>query len=179
MRFTLPLHAPQEPPPELLRAARGSYIALTLLAAAAINLLTLPDLITRVRPDFLALLVVYWSLHSPHRLGYTTVWLLGLIMDVAGGAWFGQHALVYTLLLYLGTLFQRRIIMFALVYQVFHIGALLLVTQLVTLALRAMAHHDFPGLTYFLPTLIGAAIWPVLIALLRVPMRQTPDQESV
>lgn len=179
MKFNLPISAPQEPPPELLRAPRGSYIALSLLAAAALNLLALPDLITRVRPDFLALLIVYWALHSPHRLGYTVVWLLGLVMDVAGGAWFGQHALVYALLLYLGTLFQRRIIMFALVYQVFHVGALLGVTQLVALALRAMAHQDFPGLTYFLPTLIGAALWPVLIALLRAPLRQTPDQEPV
>lgn len=179
MRFSLPAGPPAEPPPELLRAPRGSYIALSLLTAAMLNLLALPDLIARVKPDFVALLILYWTLYNPYRLGYTVVWMLGLIMDVAGGAWFGQHALSFTLLLYLGAVFQRRIIMFPLVYQVFHVGALLLSTQIVTLALRTMAGHEFPGLTYFLPSLIGASLWPVLITLLRAPLRQSPEQESV
>lgn len=179
MKFSMPMNPPHEHQPELLRAPRGSYIALSLMAAAMINLLALPDLIARVTPDFLALLILYWTVHNPYRLGYTTVWILGLIMDVAGGAWFGQHALSYTLLLYLGAVLQRRIIMFPLVYQVFHVGALLLVTQLVTLILRAMADTGFPGFTYFLPTFIGAALWPVLTALLRAPLRQGAEQESV
>lgn len=176
MKFSFPVPAHTEPPPELLRPPRGSYIAFTLLVAVMFNLVSLPDLISQVKPDFVALIIVYWSLHSPYRLGYIVVWLLGLVMDIASGAWFGQHALAYTLLLYLSTVFQRRIIMFPLIYQVFHVGTLLLVIQLVTLVLRLMGDEDFPGFLYFLPTLIGALLWPLVITSLRAPMRQVTDQ---
>ncbi len=177
-RFGVALTPSASPPPELLRPARASYIALTVLLAAILNLLALPELITRVKPDFIALILIYWTIFHPDRVSFTIVWTLGLLMDVASGSLFGQHALAYTLMLYLAALFHRRIIMFPMPYQVFHVGTILLLAQLVTLALRSVAGSDFPGPTYFLPSLLGAALWPLVTALLRAPLRQSPEQDA-
>ena len=178
MKFSLPMSTPVGQPPELLRPARGSYIALSVMVAALLNLLSMPDLISRVRPDFIALVFIYWTIYHPYRIGFFLVWTLGLVMDVANGSLFGQHALAYTILVYLAGVFHRRVIMFALVYQLFHVGTMLLVAQVVTLALRAIAGSDFPGLTYFLPSVIGAALWPLMTTILRAPLRQGQEQDA-
>ncbi len=179
MKFGLNLSPPAGHPPELLRPARLSYIALTILAAALVNLLSAPELILRLKPDFIALVLIYRTIFHPYRLGFTSAWLLGLVMDVANGSLFGEHALAYTLMLYLAGVFHRRIIMFPLGYQIFHVLVILVLTQIVTLIVRMAAGSDFPGFFYFLPSMTGAAIWPLLTTLLRAPLRQSNDQDAV
>ncbi len=178
MKFGVNLNPPAGHPPELLRPARVSYIALTVLAAALVNLLPTPELIMRVKPDFIALVVIYWTIFHPYRVGFTSAWLLGLFMDVANGSLFGEHALAYTLMLYLAGVFHRRIIMFPLLYQIVHVLVILVLTQVVTLIVRMVGGNDFPGLFYFLPSVTGAAIWPLLTTLLRAPLRQTNEQAA-
>jgi rod shape-determining protein MreD len=172
------LAPPVERPPELLRPARMSYIALTVLFAILMNLLALPDLIMRVKPDFIALIVIYWTIFHPYRIGFALAWLLGLLMDVSNASVFGEHALAYTLMVYLAGVFHRRIIMFPLGYQVIHVLVILTLIQLLTLAIRLLAGSQFPGPTYFLPSLIGAGLWPLVTTLARAPLRQSPEQDA-
>lgn len=174
--FSLP--SPGSRPPELLRPARASYIALTVMIAAMLNLLSLPEIITRVKPDFLALILIYWTVFHPERVSFTVVWMLGLAMDVASGSLFGQHALSYTLILYLSALLHRRIIMFPLGYQVFHVVVVLIIAQVAALALRSIAGSDMPSWSYFLPSVTGAILWPLISTMLRAPLRQTPEQNA-
>ncbi|MFN0314286.1 MAG: rod shape-determining protein MreD [Burkholderiales bacterium] len=179
MKFGFSMSTPAAQPPELLRPARMSYIALTILAGALFNLLSAPELITRLKPDLIAMMVIYWTIYHPYRLGFTSAWLLGLFMDVANGSLFGEHALAYTLMLYLAGVFHRRIIMFPLAYQIVHVLVILLLTQVVTLIVRIVAGSDFPGFYYFLPSVTGAALWPLLTTVLRIPLRQSNERDAV
>ena len=49
-------------------------------------------------PDLLALVLVFWNVHQPRRVGVGLAFMFGLLMDVHQGALLGQHALAYTLL---------------------------------------------------------------------------------
>jgi rod shape-determining protein MreD len=46
---------------------------------------------------------------------------------------------------------------------------------LIVLAVRLVAGADFPGYKYFMGSLIGGALWPIVSGLLRLPQRRKSD----
>ena len=83
-------------PQEILLPVRGSFIVVTLIAALLVNLLPWSGAALWIRPDFVALVVLYWCIEQPRKIGFLAPWLLGLFMDIADGSLFGQHALAAT-----------------------------------------------------------------------------------
>ncbi|MCW5623399.1 MAG: rod shape-determining protein MreD [Burkholderiales bacterium] len=162
---------------EILLPVRTGYIVLTLVVAVVLDLVPMPGWLAWVWPDFVAIALVYWGVFQPRRVGLLVAWVLGLLMDVADASLFGQHALAYCLLLYGAIFLHRRIQMFPLAYQVAHVAVMLLGQQLLQLLLRLAAGGDFPGITYFASSLTAAALWPVLVALLRLPLRRRSDSD--
>jgi len=169
----------RDPPQEILRPVRTGYIALTLLTALIFNLLALPEVLSQLRPDLIALTLIYWVVYHPRRVGFLPAWLLGLTVDVADGSLFGQHALAYAVLMYLAILLHRRILMFGMRQQIVHVAAILLISQVIMLGVRMIAGSDFPGALYFVPSLVGGALWPLLFNLIRIPLRPRSDPDVV
>jgi rod shape-determining protein MreD len=145
--------------------------------ALLVNLLPWSGYLLWVKPDFVALVVLYWCIEAPRKIGFLAAWLLGLVMDVADGTMFGQHALAYTILAYAGIVLHRRVRMFALTPQVLHVIPLLLMNDLIVLGIRVLAGADFPGFRYFIGSFVGGALWPVMVALFRMPRRPQPDPD--
>ncbi|HEV2009350.1 MAG TPA: rod shape-determining protein MreD, partial [Burkholderiales bacterium] len=110
---------------------------------------------------------------------FTAAWLMGLIMDVADGSLFGQHALAYSVLAFAGIVLHRRVLMFTMKDQILHVIPLLLVNDLIVFVIRKLAGADFPGLGYFVGSFIAAALWPVLSFLLKLPQQPAPDPDDV
>lgn len=162
---------------EILLPARPGFIAATLVAAFLLNLLPWGGTLATLTPDFVAVLLLYWSIHQPRRLGFTPGFLLGLAMDIAEASLFGQHALAYTVLTYGAITLHRRILMFGIRHQVLHVLPLLVVAQLIMLIVRLAAGASFPGMSYFVASLAGAALWPALAVLLQLPQRPRPDPD--
>ena len=167
------------PPQEILLPVKTRYIALTLVSALVLDLFALPGVLQQIRPDFIALTLIYWVVYHPRRVGFLPAWFLGLIMDVADGSLFGQHALAYAVLMYLAILLHRRIVMFGMRHQIVHVAAILIASQLIMLGVRLMAGADFPGAPYFAPSLLGAAMWPLLFNVIRVPLRPRSHPDAV
>ena len=160
---------------EILRPVRFGYIALTLFVALMGNLLAIPAVLQLLRPDLIALTLIYWVVYHPRRVGFMPAWILGLGMDVADGSLFGQHALAYAVLMYLAILLHRRIVMFGMRQQLLHVLVILASAQGVMLLVRMAAGADFPGVLYFAPSVIGALLWPGLFTLIRRPLRPRAD----
>ena len=129
-------------------------------------------------PDFVALVLVFWGVHQPRRVGIGLAWTLGLLLDVGNDALIGQHALSYSVLAFLALAVHRRILWFPLWQQALHLLLLLLSTQLLTLVIRLAAGASFPGWTYFAGSFICAALWPVLSFLLLLPQRQAEMKDE-
>lgn len=166
-------------PQELLLPVRPGFIVLTLVAALLCNLLPWSGWAMWLAPDFVALIVLYWCIHEPRKIGFLTAWSLGLLMDIADGSLFGQHALAYIILAYAGMVLHRRVQRFAMTQQILHVIPLLLFTDLVVLLVRALSGADFPGYLYFLGSFSGAALWPAMTHLLKLPQRPRPDPDRV
>ncbi len=166
-------------PHEILLPVRAAFIVFTFFAALLINVLPWSGWWLAVKPDFVALVVLYWCIQQPRKVGFTCAWLLGLVMDVAEGSLFGQHALAYSVLAFAAIVLHRRVLMFTLRDQVLHVLVLLLLNDVLVLAVRMLAGAAFPGLSYFIGSLTAAALWPALSFLFKLPQRPTPDPDRV
>lgn len=173
------MSGPSMTPQVLLLPVRPGFILLTLAAALLANLLPWSGWLGWLVPDFVALIVLYWCVHEPRKIGFLAAWSLGLLMDIADGSLFGQHALAYIILAYAGMVLHRRVQRFSMGPQVLHVIPLLLFTDLVVLLVRAISGADFPGFAYFLGSFTGAALWPALTFVLKLPQRPRPDPDRV
>jgi len=166
-------------PHEILLPVRQRFIVFTLAAALLANLMPWPGVALAVKPDFVALLVLYWCIEQPRRIGFVVAWLLGMFMDVADGALFGQHALSYSILAYAGIVLHRRVLGFTGTAQVTHVVLLLLMNDLIVLAIRAAAGADFPGFQYFIGSFVAGALWLPMGRLLKLPQRPRLDPDHI
>ena len=92
----------------LLRPARPGFIRLTLLLAFFLNLL--PTSFWPWFPDWVVLVIVFWSIRSPQVVSTGSAFILGILMDVVDGSVMGQHALAYVLMSYAGRVMAHRIL---------------------------------------------------------------------
>ncbi|MCC6610835.1 MAG: rod shape-determining protein MreD [Burkholderiales bacterium] len=154
----------------ILLPVKVSFIALTLLVALLFNLAPWPDL--RGVPDMLALVIAFWSIHQPRKMGIAIPWALGLVMDAGNGALIGQHAFAYAILAFGAQTLHRRILWFPLWPQTLHVLVLLLATQALMVAVRLLAGGTFPGWSFFAGSVIAAALWPAATHALLAPQRR-------
>jgi rod shape-determining protein MreD len=165
-------------PQEILLPVKGGHIALSLGVALMLNLLPWSGAWLWVKPDFVALVVLYWCIEQPRRVGFVSAWVLGLFMDVADGTLFGQHALAYSILAFAGIVLHRRVRMFSGTPQVIHVVLLLLMNDIIVMCIRLAAGADFPGFQYFIGSFVAGALWLPLGALLRLPQRPRNDPDT-
>ena len=160
----------------ILQPVRPLFIVFSLFVALALNFL--PTSAWHWLPDWVALVIVFWSIREPRRVGMGTGFLFGLAMDVADSSVMGQHALAYVLLAYAGSALSRRISWFPLGQQALHVLPLLLLVQLVQYAVRAVPGIELPGLSYFVGPLFGALLWWPLTFVLLLPQYQPVDRDA-
>ena len=84
---------------QLLLPANPVFIWGSLIAALLLNMLPLGRVAWM--PDLLALVLVFWNVHQPLRVGIGMAFMFGLAMDVHQTSLLGQHALSYTALSFL------------------------------------------------------------------------------
>jgi rod shape-determining protein MreD len=92
---------------------------------------------------------------------------------------FGQHALAYSVMMFSAIALHRRVAMFGVRHQMLHVLAILLLMQAIVLAVRAAAGGAYPGWWYFVPSVIGALLWPVTRILFTIPLRSRRDPDEV
>ncbi|NIO39151.1 MAG: rod shape-determining protein MreD [Burkholderiales bacterium] len=156
---------------EMLLPARPAYVALSFFVVFMLNMLPLTGWVLMIRPDFVAVVLLYWAIQHPRKVGFAPAFLLGLAMDVADGSLFGQHALAYCVLMAAGMAWHRRIGLFGLRGQMLHILGMLFVAQLIVLTVRVAVGDAPPGWLYFLPSVSGSLLWPFVCHAVTLPLR--------
>lgn len=163
---------------EFLLPATDTFIFLSIFVALMLNWLPWQGLWLALRPDFAALVLLYWCTHKPHRIGIGIAWTVGIIADVADSSLFGQHALSYTVLAFGGILLHRRIQMFDVREQPLQLFPLILISY----ALFASVHLLMRGnmsWEYFLGSLTSALLWVPLSILLQTMRRSRSDPNEL
>lgn len=168
------------PGQQLLLPANPAFIWFTLLCALSVNMLMNMGLWGRAAwvPDLLAIVLVFWSVHQPLRIGVGVAFAFGLAMDMHQGALLGQHALAYTVLGFFAISMHRRLLWFPVPTQAVQVLPLFVAAQLLELLVRMLAGGTFPGWSFFVAPLLQAALWPVASVLLLAPQRRAPNPDD-
>lgn len=160
----------------LLLPASPVFIWGSLLVALMLNLLPLGRVLWM--PDFLAVVLVFWSIHQPRRVGLGAAFLFGLALDVHQASLLGQHALAYSVLIYFAIMVHRRIRWFSVPAQALQLLPLFAMAHAITIVLRLIGGAVFPGWPVLAAPLLEAALWPIVSALLLAPQRRAPNPDA-
>jgi len=146
----------------------GSWVLfLSYLVAYVLAMLPLPEWAGWVRPEWVALVLIYWTIALPHRVGVGTALLLGLGLDVMEGAPLGQNALALLVLAVVCLTLYQRIRFFNMGQQAAVVFLLVGVHQLICQWVQALQGLGVGTLAFLLPALTSALLWPVVFILLR------------
>ncbi len=148
-------------------SGRHYIIYLTLLFGFVLSLLPLPEWAQIYRPQWVALILIYWCMALPERIGVGVGFVTGLLLDVLMGTLLGQHALGLSVVAYLTLKLHLRVRVMPLRQQVFTIFILLLVERLLALWTTGAAGYPTPSLLYWITPVIGMLLWPWVYIILR------------
>ena len=142
-------------------------IFFTLLIALMATIMPMPLTIDMFRPDWVLLVLVYWSLALPHRVNVLTAWWLGFIIDVLLGSILGVHAAVMALTVYISAANFQKIRNFSLWQQSLIVGLFSALYHLLIFWSQRFL-TDTPFLpSYLYPVLTSLLVWPWIFMLLR------------
>lgn len=158
------------------QGSRGYWVILvSFFAAMILAVVTFPNNLPWefgfLRPDWVLLVLIYWVIALPHRVGVFTAWVIGLMMDVLLGALLGQHALIFLLVAYIAQNLYQRLRMFAVWQQSMVVFALIGLSHLLGFWLeRAIGAKEWSW-WLMLPAIMSAFVWPWMFLLLRALRR--------
>ena len=152
------------------------FVYLSLFAALGLEYI--PSGRTPGLPDWVALVLVFWSIREPRYVGMGVGFLCGLAMDVADVGLMGQHPLAYVVISYLAAALSKRILWFPIGQQSLYILPLLLLAQAIQLVVRAMPGVELPGLAYFAGPFIASALWLPLTFVLLMPQYRPIEHDA-
>ena len=143
------------------RPSRRLPVIITLIVGLMLSIMPLPDAVVPFRPDWLALLTVFWAMHLPRTWSIGTAWIVGIILDVSYGALLGQHALALSVIVFITVRFHLLMRVFPLSQLAATVFALLALYQFLLVWINGVAGTTAPAVTYWGPVVTGTLIWPV------------------
>lgn len=145
----------------------GLIIATSFVVALALTILPLPDWLSMLRPEWVALVLIYWCMALPGRVGVGIAWTTGLLLDVLRAALLGQHALTLAIVAYITLQLYQRIRVFPLWQQAVSVFVLILLHLLLQLWIKGISGSPPQALTFLLPALSSMLLWPIMFLGLR------------
>ena len=150
--------------------ASGGLVFVSLLIAYVLQVLPWSGRWLLVRPDFVLLVLLFWTVHEPRSIGQGFAFALGLMMDVSDSMLLGQHAFAYVIAVYGAQVLRVRILAFYLPEQTLHILGLTVVATCVLALLNLLLGADFPGFALFIAPLLTALAWAPVNWILYAPV---------
>jgi rod shape-determining protein MreD len=149
----------------------GSFFVGLLFA-----IIPLPEMISAARPYLLAMLLAYWLMEVPIKVGLGTAFIIGLLADLISSSLLGEQALRLVILAFLVQRFRARLRFFPLWQQALAIGILLLNDRFVVVLIHlALGAPQLPWVSWLAPVL-GTVLWPWLFVLLDMARLRTRER---
>ena len=148
------------------RMRPGWLIPASVIVALVLGLLPLPESWQPLRPYWLALVLAYWVIEAPERVGLGFAFVVGLVADLAFGSLLGEQAMRLVVMAFILQRFRARLRFFPMSQQSLAIGALLLNDRIVTAAIHTtLGMPTLPSMFWAAP-LAGMLLWvPVFLLL--------------
>lgn len=138
----------------------------SIVFAFLLQLLPLPQALLPLKPFWLALIVVYWAIEAPERIGLGFAFLLGMAGDVLSGELLGEQSLRLVILAFIVLRFRSRLRFFPMWQQALAVLALLLNDRVVQIMVRGFSGEAMPGAAFWIAPFVGMLAWPFVFLLL-------------
>lgn len=149
------------------RHSGGGVIILSFVTAYVLTLIPLPAWAMFYRPEWGGLILIYWCLFLPQRVGVVGAWLVGVLMDALTGAVLGQHALAFALIAYITLRWQRRLSQQTIWQQAVNVLFLVALGQFLEAWVRGLDGQLMGGWRFWMPAVTSMLLWPWLSVVLR------------
>jgi len=158
------------------RIGSSWVIALTFLVAMVLAVLPMPEMfpveIGYLRPEWVVLVLIYWVIALPQRVGIVIAWMVGFLTDVLLGSLLGQHAMSFVVVAYIAVSLYQRLRMFSIWQQSLVVFAIVGLNQLINFGIESIAGLTVWNLWYLLASVMSAFLWPWIYLLLRYLRRR-------
>lgn len=143
----------------------------SLILCLLLQILPLPAWAIWFRPEWIILVLIYWSFMNPQRVGVIAAFIVGLGMDLLTGTLLGQHALAYTIMVYFTIRFCPLLRQAPSWQQGIYILVMLLLFETFQLWIWGIRGGQSFTWMYWLPAIVSAFIWPWIYNLMRTYQR--------
>ncbi|HWN39883.1 MAG TPA: rod shape-determining protein MreD [Gammaproteobacteria bacterium] len=159
-----------------MAARRNNWWAstLSLVLTLALVAVPLPDSVAPLRPDWVAVVLLYWSLMAPRHFSLLTAFWMGIALDTLSGALLGQNALALLVVVYLAEKFHLRLRVFPLSQLAITVFLLLGLYEFILFWIDGMAGRSVPLVERWVPPLTGTLVWVLLYMMFDRREREAP-----
>lgn len=144
------------------RPRNAWVLPVSLLVALLLGLVPLPAVLQPLRPYWLALVLAYWVLEEPEKIGLGAAFLLGVIADLVFGGLLGEQAMRLAIFAFILDRFRARLRFFPLSQQALAIGGLLLNDRVVSAVIHLVLGAPQHPWTFWWAPLLGMLLWAPL-----------------
>jgi len=148
------------------RASRRLPVMLTFIIGLILTIMPLPDSVQAFRPDWLAMLVIFWAMRLPRTWSVGTAWIVGIILDVSHGTLLGQHALALCFVAFITVRLHLLMRVFPMPQLTTTVLPILATYQFLLFWINGVAGVDAPSIAYWGPVISGTVLWPFVMTFL-------------
>lgn len=132
----------------------------TLIVGLMLSIMPLHEGLAPLRPDWLALLLIFWAMQLPRTWSVGSAWIVGIVLDVSYGTILGQHALALSAIVFVTIRFHLLMRVFPLSQLTATVFALLALYQFLLFWINGVAGVTAPAVAYWAPVVTGTLCWP-------------------
>lgn len=148
--------------------SRGSgTIIISFVIAFVLLMVPLPSWAQLLRPEWVAMVVIYWSMALPNRVGIGVSWFTGLIVDVIRDSLLGQHALALAVVSFITIRLHQRIRVYPPGQQALTVFLIMIINYLIILWIRGIMGQAPNLWQVLIPALTSAIMWPAVFLAMR------------
>ena len=140
--------------------------AITVVLSLVLSISLFPVDWFQFRPEWLGLIVFYWTFRAPAQFGILMAWCLGLLLDILESTPLGVNAMGMALIAFLVLTIHQRLRMYPLPQQCLMVFLLLGINQMLVHFIKQTLGADSSGFSYLWPALTSALAWPVVSGVL-------------
>lgn len=144
-----------------------SFIVVSIIIGVILQIIPMPSPIDVYRPDWLLLILVYWSMALPNRVSVGIAGISGLIIDILYGTALGVHSFALAIPIYLVSANYQRLRNYSMAQQAVMILIISCLYHLTVYWLQYLITGIEFSWLFLWPALTSVLFWPWLFWLLR------------
>ncbi len=145
--------------------SKNSFLLLLvpmLFVGLILQIIHLPEVISLNRPDFLTLIILFFSVYTNFRMKIETSWGIGIILDLATGAPLGINALIISSQIYLINTQFKNFKKYSLWQQVIIVGIINFIVNVLCYWIEHIIGRSYYEINFLIPSVSTAIFWPVI-----------------